>query len=452
MAEIDEIVEVNISRQTSVASMASFSEHLIADQFNPVGIKPRFDKKHRVRIFGSAADVAEAGFSTDSWVYKAAARQFSQSPHIKNIYVGWKTPSGLADSKITISAAFVTGNVIALTLNTVKLDDVSFDTEGSSNAVVEKIAEQINERFAGQMDASVSADNPLVIEIYGITPSGVSLQVTGGATTNQTANATSTPISADASWTDALNAMLNDANNGFYACEIHSDVQADLQEFALWVQANEKLGGIVTSDSTVVDEDSGDIADWLKINNIDRVFCFYHPSDPYFVSGLFGKILTKHPGSATWALKALEATATVSLSAGQRKTATAKNCNIYTSVSDLPLTRWGKVGSGEYIDVIHGCDWLKAKIQQLVLTTLAQQDKVPYEDSGIEAIKGQLKAGLEQGVTYQILKKGAYTIECPTADEVDAAAKAERKLPDVKFNAPLSGAIHKTAIDGVVTL
>ena len=56
------------------------------------------------------------------------------------------------------------------------------------------------------------------------------------------------------------------------------------------------------------------------------------------------------------------------------------------------------------------------------------------------------------GGTPIILKKGAYTIECPTADEVDAAAKAERKLPDVKFNAPLSGAIHKTAIDGVVTL
>ena len=218
MAEIDEIVEVNISRQTSVASMASFSEHLIADQFNPVGIKPRFDKKHRVRIFGSAADVAEAGFSTDSWVYKAAARQFSQSPHIKNIYVGWKAPSGLADSKITISAAFVTGNVVALTLNTVKLDDVSFDTEGSSNAVVEKIAAQINERFAGQMDASVSADNPLVIEIYGITPSGVSLQVTGGTSHDQTVTSTNTPIAADASWTDALNAMGNDANNGFYAC------------------------------------------------------------------------------------------------------------------------------------------------------------------------------------------------------------------------------------------
>lgn len=452
MAEIDDIVEVNISRQTSVASMDSFSEHLIADQFNPIGIKPRFDKSHRVRIFSSAPEVAEAGFSTDSWVYKAAARQFSQSPHIKNIYVGWKAPSGLADSKITISAAFVAGNVVALTLNTVKLDDVSFDTEGSSAAVVEKIAKLINERFAGQMDASVSADNPLAIEIYGISPSGVSLQVTGGSVNTQTVTTNNSPISADASWTDALNAMANDANNGFYACEIHSDVLAEQQEFSLWVQANEKLGGIVSSDSAIVDEDSGDIADWLKTNNIDRVFCFYSKDDPFFVSGLFGKLLTKNPGSATWALKALEATPTNALSAGQRKTAERKNCNIYTSVSDLPLTRWGKVGSGEYIDVIHGCDWLKAKIQQLVLTALAQQDKVEFEDSGIEVIKSQLKAGLEKGCDYKILKKGAYTIECPTADEVDAAEKAERKLPDVKFNAPLSGAIHKTAINGVVTL
>ena len=451
MAEIDEIVEMNITRQTSVASMASFSEHLIADQFNPVGIKPVFDKKHRVRIFGSAAEVAEAGFSTDSWVYKAAERQFSQSPHIKSIYVGWKAPAGLSNSKITFSAAFVAGNVVTLTMNAEQLDGVGFDDEGSSAAVVKKIAALISEKFAGSMDASVSEGDPLVIEVYGIAVSNVSLSVAGGATHDQSAVAASTAISADAGWTDALNAMLSDQNNGFYACEIHSEALADLQEFSLWVQANEKLGGIVSGDRRIVDGE-GDIAEWLKTNNIDRVSCWYHPSDPYLVSGLFGKMLVKHPGSATWAHKALEATATVQLSAGERSIALKKNCNIYTSVSDLPLTRWGKVGSGEYIDVIHGCDWLKAKIQQLILTLFKQEDKVEFEDSGIEAVKSQLKAGLEQGVTYKIIKAGAYTIECPTADEVDAAAKSERLLPDVKFNAPLSGAIHKTAINGVVTL
>ena len=449
MAEIDEIIEVNISRQTSVASMASFSEHLIADCFNPVGIKPKFDKTHRVRIFGSAAEVAEAGFDTDSWVYKAAERQFSQSPHIKQIYVGWKAPSGLADTKLTFSSDFIAGNEAVLTLNAITLDSVAYNTEGSNAAVLEKLAELINAEFAGRLEASVSGENE--ISIFGTAVSGVNVAVTGGDTHNQTVTASVKAIAADTDWTTALNAMLNDQNNGFYACEIHSEVLTDLQDFAQWVQANEKLGGIVSSDSTIIDGE-GDIADWLKTNNIDRVFCFFSPNDPYFVSGLFGKMLTKHPGSATWAHKALESTPTVELSAGERNVALSKNANIYTSVSSLPLTRWGTTGSGEYIDVIHGCDWLKAKIQQLVLTTLANQDKVAFDDTGIESIKSQLKAGLEQGVTYSILKAGEYTIECPTAAEVDAAAKAERKLPDVKFNAPLSGAIHKTAINGVVTL
>ncbi len=450
MAELDEIVEVNITRQTAVPSMASFNEHLIADRFNPVGIKPRFDLAHRVRIFGSAGEVLSAGFAADSWVYKAAERQFSQSPHIKRIFVGLRMPEGLADSVITFSGEFAAGNVISLTVNAVRLADVSYDTEGSSGACVSKIAAAINEKFPGQMEASVSGE--LEISVYGIAVTNANLTVTGGTEHGQTVSATASPIAGDKSWTEALTAMANGANGGFYACEIHSSVMVELQEFAQWVQANEKLGGIVSSDSTIVEEDGGDIADWLKTNNMDRTFCFYHPSDPYFVSGLFGKMLVKHPGSATWAHKALEATPTVTLSDGQRSMAASKNCNFYTSVSDLPLTRWGTVGSGEYIDVIHGLDWLKAKIQQLVLAVLAQLDKVEYEDSGIEIIKSRLKAGLEQGCAYKILKKDAYTIDCPTADEVDEAAKKERLLPDVKFNAPLSGAIHKTVINGTVTL
>jgi hypothetical protein len=110
------------------------------------------------------------------------------------------------------------------------------------------------------------------------------------------------------------------------------------------------------------------------------------------------------------------------------------------------------VGSGEYIDVIHGLDWLSARIQNLVFTPLVQMDKVPFEDEGITTLVDQLRAGLDEGVKYQILKKGAYTIDAPTADQVPDSAKAQRLLPDVKFRAPLSGAIHKTEIDGTITL
>jgi len=352
MAELDEIVKVNITRQTSVPSMASFSERFIIDTFDPQGITPVFDEEHRVHVFGSLGEITEAGFSTLSWVYRNAAKQWSQSPHIGRIYVGIKF--------------------------------------------------------------------------------------------------------TDESWTDALTAC-NNENNEWYAAEAHAVTMAEQQEYALWIQANEKLGGIASADPAIANEITGDIADWLMINNIDRVFCFYHPdvetaSDPFPVSALFGKLLTKHPGSATWALKGLEAVPTVNLTAGQRKKVTDKNAMIYTRVASMPITRWGKVGSGEYIDIIHGLDWLRARIQNLVFTPLVQQDKVPFEDDGVITLVDQLRAGLDEGVKYKILKKGAYTIDAPSADDVPDSAKADRLLPDVHFRAPISGAIHKTEIDGTITL
>jgi hypothetical protein len=85
--QLDKIVQVVIERQTRVPGMKSFSEHLVAAEFSPVGITPVFDPEHRVRIFGSLDEIAAAGFPTDSFVYRAAAKQYSQSNHIGNIYV-----------------------------------------------------------------------------------------------------------------------------------------------------------------------------------------------------------------------------------------------------------------------------------------------------------------------------------------------------------------------------
>jgi hypothetical protein len=350
--ELEEIVKVNITRQTSVPSMKSFSERFIIDTFNPERITPVFDKDHRVNLFSSLTEIMEAGFSSLSWIYRNAAKQFSQSPHIGKIYVGIKL--------------------------------------------------------------------------------------------------------TDENWTDALTACLNH-NDDWYAVEAHAVDMEEQQEVALWIQSAEKLGGIASGDPAIANDDTGDIADWLKLNNIDRVFCFYHPdvetsSDPFPVSALFGKLLTKHPGSATWALKGLNAVPTVRLTAGQRKRVTDKNAMIYTSVAGMPITRWGKAGSGEYIDIIHGLDWLKARLQSLVFTPLVQQDKVPFEDDGITSLVDMVRAGLDEGVKYKILKKGGYTIDAPMCDDVPDSDKAERNLPDVKFRAPISGAIHKTAIDGTITL
>jgi hypothetical protein len=87
---LDKIVKVVITRQTTVPSMKSFSGHCIVDMFDPAGITPVFDADHRVRIFGGPDEILEAGFPSTSYIYRAAVKQHSQSPHIGDIYVGIK--------------------------------------------------------------------------------------------------------------------------------------------------------------------------------------------------------------------------------------------------------------------------------------------------------------------------------------------------------------------------
>jgi hypothetical protein len=114
------------------------------------------------------------------------------------------------------------------------------------------------------------------------------------------------------------------------------------------------------------------------------------------------------------------------------------------------MTSNGQVASGEYIDVIHGLDWLKARIQNLVFTALINVDKVPFTDEGVQMVVSPLKAALEEGKKNSIL--ASYEITFPAVADVSVTDKGKRFLPDMNFTGVLAGAIHSTKINGVVTL
>ena len=354
--QLDNIVKVTITRQTSVPSMASFSEHLVAfeaDGFDAIldgSGNPVFSADRRVRIFtrGEISALPETSFAR-----RAAQAQFSQSPHIGRIYVGLKL--------------------------------------------------------------------------------------------------------ASESWTAALDAIYAE-NSDWYALTVSTRVMADQQAVIGWVAMKERLCIVATSDPNAVDADTGDIGAWAHLNNHDRAAVFYHPDvgvtngepDPAPEAAYFGYMLTKQPGGATWALKGLTAVPTYELSAEQKLRAAAKNVTTYMRAAGLPITSDGRVASGEFIDVIHGIDWLRARIQILVFTPMAQMDKIPFTDEGVQIIVSQLRAALDEGVRVGLL--ASYDIEYPEVAEVAADFRGERTLPDVSFTAVLAGAIHRTIINGTVTL
>lgn len=93
---LKDIVEVNITRQTTSVAVAAFNVPLILSQFaavndnsgtTPSGYPSTFS---RARVYGSVAEMASDGWASTDAVYKIANAIFSQNPSVNKIVVGRK--------------------------------------------------------------------------------------------------------------------------------------------------------------------------------------------------------------------------------------------------------------------------------------------------------------------------------------------------------------------------
>ncbi len=262
-------------------------------------------------------------------------------------------------------------------------------------------------------------------------------------------------------WTQALTAMLEE-NKEWYGFGIGTRTLADLQLAAAWAEANKKLFAISDDDANIVDA-TGDIAEYINTQGYDRSFVIYHDgadlgaSDPMAEFAWLGKLFPKSPGSVNWAHKTLSGVSAVDLTTAQQTTAFGKECNLYQSIAGNNITRWGTVGSGEYIDIIRGLDWLESIIQANIYTVFLNNDKIPFTDAGIQAVVAEVQSALQSAANVGLIigaedEENGFTVSAPLASEVSSANKAARTLPDITFRATLQGAINKVEIQGYVGL
>jgi len=262
-------------------------------------------------------------------------------------------------------------------------------------------------------------------------------------------------------WTEALTAMAEESND-WYGFAIGSRTLADLEEAADWAETVTKLFLISDDDSNII-SGTGDIAEYANTNSYDRTVVIYEPeadltaNDPYTEIAWAAKLFPYDPGSATWALKTLAAVTASNLTPTQRSTLFGKEGNVYESVAGRSITNYGTVGSGEYIDIIHGTDWLESRIQTRVYTALLNNIKVPFTDAGIQSIVAEVQGALQEAVDVGLIigaedEDNGYVVDAPRAADVSATNKANRNLPDITFRATYQGAIHKTEITGTISV
>lgn len=440
--EIDQIIDVQITRETAQVRAAGFGIPLV------FGIHTRFAE--RIRYYASLAAMATDGFISSDAEYKAAAKLFGQEVKPESVAIGRRVanaPGTAQVNTITPTPADVAAYVVVL--NGVIFSFVS-DGDATPTEIVTGLKNAIN---AGTEPVTATGTTTLVLTAD---VPGVSFTV---SVSSNLANVLTTPNSVVSNVADELDALMDSSvtAKAWYALMLTSRVDEDILAAAGWIEANKRIFIACSGDPDI--KDSGvttDIASDLQDAGYARTAILYSEDQAnYPEAAWLGRMLPTEPGSATWANKDLSGIAKDDLTENEIATIEEKGANYYVEIGGLGVTLNGATAEPEWLDVMVGVDWITARMGERVFALIQREPKVPYTDAGISQIVGEMGAVLQEAVERSILAAPApetrpWTISAPLAKNISAVQKATRELVGVTFDGYLAGAIHRAELRGTV--
>jgi len=252
---------------------------------------------------------------------------------------------------------------------------------------------------------------------------------------------------------DAIKAV----DNSWYLIINPYQSSAIIQAIATWAESNNKLFIADTQDSAVITTAApgSDVAGTLKTAARVRTAVAYHPLPGEFLAAAWvGKRAPTTPGSETWAFASMSGPTPTQLTSTQQTNVEAKNADYYYTLGGRNIMgRNSKVAEGTFIDTVRGRDWLQVRMQTEIADCITAAQKIPMTDKGIAIIEGRVRAVLQEGVLAGFLAEDpAFTVSVPRAANISATNKANRILPDVRFDAFLAGAIHQVRVTGKISI
>lgn len=104
--------------------------------------------------------------------------------------------------------------------------------------------------------------------------------------------------------------------------------------------------------------------------------------------------------------------------------------------------------TGEFIDALHGQDFVKVDMENEVQNALQNAPKVPYDARGISLIEASATTTLQRAFGQGIIAQRAdgqpdYTIQALTREQSSVQDRANRIYKGLSFQFSLAGAIHR---------
>ena len=209
-----------------------------------------------------------------------------------------------------------------------------------------------------------------------------------------------------------------------------------------------------------------DIASQLKAKTLMRTLTHFSSHvDEYPSSAVAGRaFLVNFEGvntTITLFLKRLPTITVEPLTPNQNEILKSKNVNALIDIGGNNVYSDSRMANGTWFDIVHGTDWLTARIEYDVFARLYTAKKIPYTDSGISMILQAAEQGLRQAVTNGLVAPGndesgeylplGYVLNYIPVSQVAPSDKQARIYRGLSFKAVGAGALHGVEIDGTFT-
>lgn len=238
----------------------------------------------------------------------------------------------------------------------------------------------------------------------------------------------------------------------FYGVAIASTDAADILAVAAQVETERRIFAVGTDQAAILSGTTGNLFETLFGLGYERTFGIWGENYATQLSNmaLLSKQMSKVPGSTNWAYQTLAGVTGDSLFEAEELNLEGYNGIYYRQFASQDVTIGGQMFSGEWIDAIHGIDWMTTSIEVSLAGLLQNVEKIPYTDRGDGLIRTALTAVLETAVDNEVINSD-YEITFSDIDSVPLSQRTARIRDGIEINATLSGAINKIRINFVIS-
>lgn len=202
-------------------------------------------------------------------------------------------------------------------------------------------------------------------------------------------------------------------------------------------------------------EDKDELAQY---SSNSRTILYYHPDKPdeHIDAAIIGDAASLTVGSITWKFRHnLVGITPIDITSDELESLHASGANAYVLKAGIPQTSEGITATGDYIDFLHGQDWVKANIETGLQQMLSDNDKVPSNDTGISMAVSVVTSVLTTATQNGIIEKDAngnaeFTVTSKSMDEIPEEDKKKRIYSGLGFEYYPEGAFHKMKVNGTV--